>query len=220
MEASLWSARMKHSKICGNEYEHEYWPQGKLVLGIDEAGRGPLAGPLSVAGVIFEPGYENPQIYDSKALSEKKRDELYDVIMNDALWFKVVEVSPAVIDRLNIYQADKQAFAEIALESMAEIVLTDAMPLSIDRVVIDLVKGDQKSISIAAASILAKVTRDRIMEQYDQEYPEYGFARHKGYPTKQHMEAIEKYGITPIHRKSFGPVAAHQESLDLFPEDK
>lgn len=204
-------------KVCPNDFEHEFWPQGLLVLGLDEAGRGPLAGPLSAAGVIFPPGYENPDIYDSKALSEKKRELLYDQIMEDALWFEIVEVSEAEIDRLNIYRADQQAFASIAARSAADVILTDAMPLPAEkRKVIDLVKGDQKSISIAAASILAKVTRDRIMKEYDAIYPQYGFASNKGYPTRQHLDAIEQYGITPIHRRSFAPVAYHQEKLNLF----
>lgn len=204
-------------KVCPNDFEHEFWPQGLLVLGLDEAGRGPLAGPLSAAGVIFPPGYENPDIYDSKALSEKKRELLYDQIMEDALWFEIVEVSQAEIDRLNIYRADQQAFASIAARSAADVILTDAMPLPAEkRKVIDLVKGDQKSISIAAASILAKVTRDRIMKEYDAIYPQYGFASNKGYPTRQHLDAIEQYGITPIHRRSFAPVAYHQEKLNLF----
>lgn len=206
----------KTTKICPNDYEHEYWSQGKHVLGIDEAGRGPLAGPLSVAGVIFPIGYENPEIYDSKALSEKKRDRLYEVIKEDALWFQIIEVSPAEIDHYNILEADRRAMHEIAVNAPAEIVLTDAMKMDLDRPVIDLVKGDQKSISIAAGSILAKVTRDRIMKEYDAVYPQYGFARHKGYPTRQHMEAIEQYGITPIHRRSFRPVRVVQEKLDLF----
>lgn len=207
----------KTAKVCPNDYEHQYWQQNLLVLGLDEAGRGPLAGPLSAAGVIFPPGYENPDIYDSKAISEKKRELLYDRIMEDALWFEIIEVSEAEIDRLNIYRADQKAFAEIAVHSMADIILTDAMPLPQEkRPVYDLVKGDQKSISIAAASILAKVTRDRIMKEYDLMYPQYGFAKNKGYPTRQHLEAIEQYGITPIHRRSFGPAAGHQISLELF----
>ncbi len=206
----------KTKKCCPNDYEHEYWGQGKLVLGIDEAGRGPLAGPLSVAGVIFPQGYENPDIYDSKALSEKKREELYERIQEDALWFQIVEVSEADIDRYNIYRADQMAMQKIAEESAAQVILTDCMPLVFeDRMVISLVKGDQKSISIAAGSILAKVTRDRIMKKYDAMYPVYGFAKNKGYPTKQHLDAIEKYGITPIHRRSFGPVSFKQEQLDL-----
>lgn len=201
-------------KVCPNDHEHQFWAEGKLVLGLDEAGRGPLAGPLSAAGVIFPIGYENPDIYDSKSLSEKKRDMLYEQIMEDALWFEIVAVTEEEIDRLNIYRADQKAFSEIAMHSAADVILTDAMPLpDEEREVFDLVKGDQKSISIAAASILAKVTRDRIMKEYDTLYPEYGFAKNKGYPTKQHMQAIEQYGITPIHRRSFGPVKFHQESL-------
>ena len=206
----------KQKKVCPNDFEHQYWEEGRLVLGIDEAGRGPLAGPLSVAGVVFPEGYENPDIYDSKALSEKKRNELYDRIMDDALWFEIIEVSEAEIDRLNIYRADQAAFTAVAEHAGVDVILTDAMPIEENgRVVVPLVKGDQKSISIAAASILAKVTRDRIMEEYDGIYPEYGFAKHKGYPTKQHMAAIEEHGITPIHRRSFGPVAAQQLKLDL-----
>ncbi|MBQ6356687.1 MAG: ribonuclease HII [Solobacterium sp.] len=206
---------MKKQKICPNDYEHEAWRNNRLVLGIDEAGRGPLAGPLTVAGVVFPIGYENPDIYDSKSLSGKKRDELYDIIMADALYFAVKIVSEADIDRYNIYRADQLAMAEIAADLQADLILTDAMPLNLDTEVIPLVKGDQKSISIAAGSILAKVTRDRLMLAYDRIYPQYGFARNKGYPTKEHLQAIEQYGITPIHRRSFGPVAVHQEQLDL-----
>ena len=208
--------KKREVKVCTNEYEHEAWEKGLLVLGIDEAGRGPLAGPLVAAGVVFPIGYENPEIYDSKSLSEKKRDELFALIKEDALSFEIRIVSPIEIDRYNIYRADQMAFKTIAEELEADIVLTDAMPINLDKEVIPLVKGDTKSISIAAGSILAKVTRDRIMKEYDVIYPEYGFAKHKGYPTKQHLEAIDQYGITPIHRKSYGPVAAKQMSLDLF----
>ncbi|MBR4457281.1 MAG: ribonuclease HII [Solobacterium sp.] len=207
---------MKVKKICANDFEHESWQKDALVLGIDEAGRGPLAGPLVAAGVIFPADYENPEIYDSKAISEKKRELLFDEIMNDALYFSIVIVSPSEIDRYNIYRADQLAFASIAESLPADQVLTDAMPLELEKRVIPLVKGDQKSISIAAGSILAKVTRDRIMKEYDAVWPQYGFAKNKGYPTKQHLEALERYGITEIHRKSFGPVAAQQLKLDLF----
>lgn len=208
---------MKKTKVCPNDYEHQYWKEDKLVLGIDEAGRGPLAGPLSVAGVIFPTGYENPEIYDSKACSEKKRDRLYEVIQEEALWFEIIEVSEADIDHYNILEADRRAMLSIAKEAPCDIVLTDAMKLPIeDKQVIDLIKGDQKSISIAAGSILAKVTRDRIMKKYDAMYPVYGFAKNKGYPTRQHLDAIARYGITPIHRRSFGPVRAVQQKLDLF----
>lgn len=204
-------------KTTPNDFEHDAWSQGKLLLGIDEAGRGPLAGPLTVAGVIFEPGYENPEIYDSKGLSEKKRQKLYETIMEDALWFQIVQVSEADIDRYDIYHADQMAMAALAMEAPEAIVVTDAMPLDLkERTVFHPVKGDQKSVSVAAASILAKVTRDATMMMYDEIYPEYGFAKNKGYPTKMHMEAIEKYGITSIHRRSFAPVRAVQTKLDLF----
>ena len=209
----------KTKKVCPNDYEHEAWAEGKLLLGIDEAGRGPLAGPLTVAGVIFPPDYENPDIYDSKALSESKRQQLYDLIVEDALYFEIINVSPAEIDRYNIYRADQMAFAAIAEDLPGEVILTDAMPIP-GSDAIPLVKGDQKSISIAAGSILAKVTRDRIMKEYDALYPQYGFAKHKGYPTKAHLLAIEQYGITEIHRRSYGPVAAKQMSLDLFGENQ
>lgn len=201
------------NKICENAYEHEYWNLNKYVLGIDEAGRGPLAGPLVVAGVVFEIGYENPAIYDSKSLSEKKREELFDIIQEDALDFEIKIVTEEEIDKYNIYRADQRAMTEIANDLACDFVITDAMPLAIDKEMVSLVKGDQKSISVAAGSILAKVTRDRIMKYYDEIYPVYGFAKNKGYPTKQHLEAIETYGITSIHRKSFGPVAFHQEKL-------
>ncbi len=203
-------------KICGNQYEHMYWPQGQLVLGIDEAGRGPLAGPLSVAGVILVPGYENPEIYDSKAISEKKREQLYQEIIENALYYAIYEVTEEEIDKWNIYRADQRAMEQMAVSLPAEIVLTDAMPLpEVQKNVISIIKGDQNSISIAAGSILAKVTRDHIMYEYDRIYPQYGFAKNKGYPTAQHLKAIEEYGITPIHRRSFGPVACCQQKLDL-----
>ncbi len=202
-------------KVCPNVYEHQYWAENRLVLGIDEAGRGPLAGPLSVAGVIFPPGYENPDIYDSKALSERKREELFRIIQEEALYFEILEISPQEIDARNIYRADQLAMEQIARELPADVVLTDAMPLDCGKTCMDLIRGDQLSISIAAGSILAKVTRDHLMQAYDREYPGYGFARNKGYGTKEHLAAIERLGITPIHRRSFAPVAVHQEKLDL-----
>ena len=207
--------KQKKTKICDNTYEMQYWSENCLITGIDEAGRGPLAGPLSVAGVVFPVGYHNEEIYDSKSLSEKQRNRLYDIIIHDALWYEIMEVDEATIDRYNILEADRNAMRKIALDSPGNVILTDAMKLGIDRPVIDLVKGDQKSISIAAASILAKVTRDRIMEMYDGMYPQYGLGKNKGYPTKAHMEAIDVYGITPIHRRSFGPVKAKQISFDF-----
>ena len=204
---------MKHT--TSNEYEKKYYPF--LIMGIDEAGRGPIAGPLVVAGVIFPVGYNSDMIYDSKKLSEKKREFLYDIIIKDALAYKILIVDEKTIDTLNIYQATKQAMEKIALELNANVVLTDAMPLDISNKQVEaIIKGDQKSVNIAAASILAKVTRDRLMLEYDKLYPQYGFAKHKGYPTKQHLLALEEYGACPIHRHSYGPVAnLDQMKLDI-----
>lgn len=189
-----------------NEYENRAWAKGLTVVGIDEAGRGPLAGPLVVAGVVFPVGYDSGEINDSKQLTEKKREELYDIIIRDALFYQIEIVEPEEIDRINILEADRQAMSRIALAAPTDIVLTDAVDLYIDKDITSLIKGDTLSCSIAAGSILAKVTRDRIMVEYDKQYPEYGFAKHKGYGTKRHMEALRKYGATPIHRKSFRPV--------------
>lgn len=207
----------KKQKICTNEYEHSAWESGRLLIGLDEAGRGPLAGPLSVAGVVFEPGYENPDIYDSKALSEKKREQLYEQIMEDALYFYIEEVTPEEIDRHNILMADRLAMMRIASVLPCDVIVTDCVNIVLgDKEIYMPAKGDQLSVSVAAASILAKVTRDRLMKEYDALYPQYGFAKNKGYPTKAHMDAIERYGITPIHRRSFGPAHAKQISFDLF----
>ena len=196
-----------------NTFEMPFWNVGKVVCGIDEAGRGPLAGPMVVAGVVFPIGYQHPMINDSKQLSEKKRKLLFCEIMRDAIEVIVVVVDEATIDKDNIYQCAKQAMAKIATYSIASAVLTDAMPINVKKDVTSIIKGDTKSISIAAASIIAKVMRDTKMKHFDKMYPEYGFAKHKGYGTKAHLDAIGKYGITPIHRRSFAPVAYHQQSL-------
>lgn len=193
-------------KCCDNEWEKILWQKKELVLGIDEAGCGPLAGPLYVAGVIFPIGYENNEIYDSKALSEKKREKLFLEIKDKALWYKILEISVEVIDQKNIYQATKDAMLEIAESAPCQYVLTDAMPLTSTKSVEAIIKGDQKSFSIAAASILAKVTRDHKMIAIDKLYPGYGLAKNKGYPTKEHRLALAKLGITPYHRKSYAPV--------------
>lgn len=193
-----------------NEFENHYFDlQHKMVMGLDEAGRGPLAGPLVVAGVCFKKGYKNDEINDSKKLSEKKRDVLFDQILKDAVYYEIVIVDTDTIDKLNIYQATKQAMIEIASKNAnVTAILSDAMRFEIEGKVIEsIIKGDQKSISIAAASILAKVTRDKIMYEYDKQYPAYGFAKHKGYPTKQHLAALDAFGVLDIHRKSYGPVA-------------
>lgn len=197
------------------EYEQAPWRLGQLVVGIDEAGRGPLAGPCLVCGVVFPIGYENDAINDSKQLSARKRDQLADVIRHDALAILIERVEADEIDRLNIYEATKQAMIRIALASGCQYVLSDAMKLPLDLVVEAIVKGDQKSVSIAAASIIAKTERDAIMLAYDAVYPEYGFAQHKGYGTKQHIAALAKFGPTPIHRQSFHVHQLEQMTLDL-----
>ncbi len=202
---------------CTNEYENEYWPKNEFVLGIDEAGRGPLAGPLTVAGVILPIGYDNDDIYDSKAISKKKRDDLFNTIMDEAIWFEIIHVSNDDIDKYDIYHADQRVMEDIASRAPSNIVLTDAMPINIEKkIIFNPIKGDQKSINIAAASILAKVSRDRLMEEYDAIYPGYGFKKNKGYPTKEHMQALEELGITPIHRKSFAPVRDVYMKIKLF----
>lgn len=186
------------------------------ILGIDEAGRGPMAGPLVVAGVIFPKGYSHDEINDSKKLTEKKREQLFDQIMQDALWYEIVFVSESTIDHLNIYAATQQAMLKIAEDAKADYVLTDAMKLPYYKGRYEaIIKGDSKSLSIAAGSILAKVSRDRYMKILDEKYPEYKFGKHKGYPTKEHIEALHKYGILDCHRKSYRPVAEMLE-IRLF----
>lgn len=203
-----------------NEYEIKWWNEGKeFIVGMDEAGRGPLAGPLVVAAVCFPKNFQHEEIYDSKKVSEKKREQMFEIIKQEALEYHIKIVSPKEIDELNIYRATQKAMEDLVSEfKCVDGVLTDAMPLPhVTKDVISIVKGDQKSVSIAAASILAKVTRDRMMVEYDQIYPEYGFKDHKGYGTKKHLEAIEKYGVLEIHRESYGPVKKKKmEQLSLF----
>ena len=203
-----------------NEYEIKWWSEGKeYIVGMDEAGRGPLAGPLVVAAVCFPKDFHHDEIYDSKKVSEKKREQMFEIIKQEALEYHIKVVTPKEIDELNIYRATQKAMEDLVSEfKVVDGVLTDAMPLPhVSKDVIAIVKGDQKSVSIAAASILAKVTRDRMMIEYDQMYPEYGFKDHKGYGTKKHLEAIEKYGVLDIHRESYGPVKKKKmEQLTLF----
>lgn len=198
----------------GKTIEHPLeWDHQGLVLGMDEAGRGPMAGPVAIAGVIFPKGYHHELIYDSKKVSEKNREKLYKQIVKDALWYKIIMVDEKTIDEKNIYRACQDAMFQIATEAKCAFVLTDAMPLPcLDKPFEAVVKGDQKSICIAAASILAKVSRDHYMAKLDEMHPEYGFINHKGYPTKQHMKALEEYGVLDCHRKSYGPV---QEQLQV-----
>lgn len=186
--------------------ESEY--SDALICGIDEAGRGPLSGPCVVVALIMPIGYSHPIINDSKQLSEKKRKLCFQDILRDALWISIDIVSPQRIDALNIYQATKASMRFLASLAPCSVIFTDAMPFQVpDKKVFDYVKGDARSINIAAASIVAKVLRDHLMAYYDQLYPHYGFNQHKGYPTKAHLEAIRQYGVLDIHRKSYGPIA-------------
>ncbi|MER0279867.1 ribonuclease HII [Clostridioides difficile] len=190
-----------------NIFENEGYNKGYLYIGgIDEAGRGPLAGPVVASVVVFKKDTKIEGVNDSKKLSEAKRDELFEVIKKEALDYGIGIVNNEEIDKFNILNATYMAMKKAinCLKQAPDYLLVDAATIpGIDIAQNPIVKGDSKSISIAAASILAKVTRDSIMYQYDRVYPEYGFKSHKGYGTKEHYEAIEKHGITPIHRKSF-----------------
>lgn len=191
-------------------YENElYKKEIKYIAGVDEVGRGPLVGPVVTAAVILPQGYFNNLINDSKKLSEKRRNELYDIIMKDALAVSIGIKDNKVIDEVNIYEATKLAMYDAInnLSIKPEYVLIDAMKLQdLDVPSESIIKGDSKSESIAAASIVAKVTRDRMMYELDKQFPEYGFKNHKGYPTKAHLEAIKKYGVLDNYRFTFGPV--------------
>lgn len=190
-------------------YEKKYRKLGKKVIaGLDEAGRGPMAGPLVVAMVILDPKKKIEGLNDSKQLTEKKRELLYKEIYDKALDVQVEVISVSDVDELNVYQASKLGMLNCLEKSNKKIdfVLSDAMPLGDKWNHEAIIKGDAKSASIAAASIIAKVTRDHIMYDLAKEYPEYHFDKHKGYVTKLHKEAISKYGICKYHRKSFAPV--------------
>ena len=187
--------------------ENRYFAQGyTVVCGTDEAGRGPLAGPVVAAAVILPEGLMIEGLNDSKKLSEKKREKLYDVIIKEAVSYAVCEASVEEIDTLNILNASQLAMRRCVekLEPKPQVVLVDGniardFPVTAE----PIIKGDALSPSIAAASILAKVTRDRMLAELDAQYPEYNFKKHKGYPTKEHREAVIKYGPSPVHRKTF-----------------
>lgn len=189
------------------EYENQLLESGnKLIGGIDEAGRGPLAGPVVVAGVIMPLGESDliDGVNDSKKLSAKKRDKLYDEILAKAIDVQVAVVDNKTIDEINILNATKQGMLQ-CIEGFSEVdcVLIDAVKLDTSVRTLSIVHGDALSYSIAAASIVAKVTRDRMMEEFDKSYLQYGFAKHKGYGTAAHITALKQYGPCPIHRRSF-----------------
>ena len=199
------------------EFEQKHWSTGKEhIAGIDEAGRGPLAGPVAAAAVILPQNVDLPEVTDSKKISEKKRERLFDEIYKTALSIGVGVVHEEVIDKENILQATYQAMRHSLgqLSISPEVILVDGNKADIKHYKQEnIIDGDQKSLSIAAASIIAKVTRDRMMRQYDIVFPQYGFAKHKGYGTKQHMEAIISKKASPLHRKSFNPVSQHLPSF-------
>ena len=211
------SYRKKQAKLLAKKeaflerfsYEKQFWQKGELVAGVDEVGRGPLAGPVVTAAVIIDHNFDLLEVNDSKKLSPEKRLQLYPKILSEAVSVGIGVKSAAVIDQINIYEADRQAMAQAvkALDVKPDALLVDAMNVPIDIPQIELIKGDAKSNSIAAASIVAKVFRDKLMDDYYKIYPQYGFPRNAGYGTKEHVEALKKYGPTPIHRKTFAPVS-------------
>lgn len=192
------------------KYEKDLYKNGvKLIAGVDEVGRGPLVGPVVAAAVILPINYHLDGLNDSKKLTEKKRERFYDVLMQEAIAIGIGEASAKEIDEINIYQASKLAMMRALknLKIKPEHVLVDAMPLKeIDIPSTSIIHGDALSLSIAAASVIAKVTRDRMMIELDKKYPEYGFAQHKGYPTKKHLEVLQKYGVLDNYRFTYGPV--------------
>ncbi len=204
------------------KYEKELRKSGvRLIAGVDEVGRGPLVGPVVTACVILPEEFNLDGLTDSKKLTEKKRDFYYDEIMRQAISVGIGIVSNEEIDKINIYEPTKVAM-KMAIDNCSikpEHVLIDAMKLDLDIPSTSIIKGDLLSISISAASVIAKVTRDRMMYELDEKYPMYDFKSNKGYPTKKHMEAIKEYGIIPEHRKSYGPVKEYLERKEQLTLD-
>ncbi len=195
-----WQARLE----AISQMDRGLWDQGVVFAGIDEAGRGPLCGPVAAACVIMPPEPLLLYVDDSKQLTEKRREMLYDQILKTAVYARVAMAEPEEIDRINILEATRRAMAEAAREAPCRLFLVDAVrELDVPGEVRGIVHGDALCYSIAAASILAKVSRDRLMAEYDRQYPQYGFARNKGYGTAEHIRALREYGPCPIHRRSF-----------------
>ena len=190
-------------------YEKELYAQGiSLIAGVDEVGRGPLAGPVVAAAVILPQNCKIKGLNDSKKIPKKKHEEIFQAVKDNALAIGIGIMDNQVIDQVNIYEATKLAMKEAIsqLEPQPEHLLIDAMKLDLPITQTSIIKGDANSLSIAAASIVAKVTRDQMMTTYDQEYPGYDFAQNAGYGTTKHLEGLEKQGVTPIHRRSFEPI--------------
>ncbi len=205
-------------KVDLYQYEKELWKNGiNLIAGMDEVGRGPLIGPVVTACVILPKDFVLEGLTDSKKLSEKKREEFYHYIMEHAISVGIGMMDEKVIDEVNIYEATKLAMYQAVEKSKVkpEHVLIDAMKLDkLEMPSTSIIKGDAKSISIAAASVIAKVTRDRMMIELDKKYPMYGFKSHKGYPTKKHIEAIKEYGLIDGYRKTFKPISEMVKELE------
>lgn len=211
-----WYSRKKKAQALEEkfqlmmQYENKARQAGyKYIAGIDEVGRGPLAGPVVTAAVILPEGIQLQGINDSKQLNEQEKEYWFERIHNEALSVSTSVLSAEVIDRVNIYEATRLSMKD-AVENLSvkpEMLLIDAMQIDSRIPQKKIIKGDAKSVSIAAASIIAKVTRDRLMSQYDEIYPGYGFAQNAGYGTKQHLEGLDKQGPSPIHRRSFKPVS-------------
>lgn len=198
------------------KYERELYAKGlNLIGGVDEVGRGPLIGSVVAACVVLPKDFVLEGLTDSKKLSEKKRNEYYKVIKEKAIAIGIGIVDEKTIDEINIYEATKIAMKEAIKNTSLKLdhVLIDAMPLDIPIPTTSIIKGDSKSISIAAASVIAKVTRDKMMYELDRKYPMYDLAHNKGYGTKKHIEAIQKYGITKYHRLTFKPVSYYKDKL-------
>lgn len=198
------------------QYENELHNKGiNIIGGTDEAGRGPLFGPVVAACVVLPKNFELEGLNDSKKLSEKKRNIFYNYLIENTI-YGIGIISSEEIDKINIYEASRKAMIiairQVQKQINLEYVLSDAMPIDIEIPVMPIIKGDAKSMSIAAASVIAKVTRDKILYDIDKKYPEYDFKSHKGYPTKKHFEAIEKYGLIDGYRKTYGPVQNYIET--------
>ena len=198
------------------KYEHELYEQGyNLIAGCDEAGRGPLCGPVVAAAVILPKDYKLEGLNDSKQLSEKKRDKFFEIIKKDAISYGISIIDAKTIDEVNIYEASRMAMLDAIskLSVKPDFIITDAMPLKKENSM-PIIHGDALSITIAAASVLAKVTRDHMLYEIDKEYPMYDLKNNKGYGTKKHLEALQEYGITKYHRLSFKPVADNSNKIN------
>ena len=205
--------------IDNYKYERELKEKGiNFIAGVDEVGRGPLVGPVVAACVVLPDDFNLDGLTDSKKLSEKKRDYFFEEVKRQALGVGIGIIDEKKIDEVNIYEATKLAMKEAINDCLKncriEHILIDAMPLELDIPTTSIIKGDLKSITISAASVIAKVTRDRMLDELDEKFPMYDFKKNKGYPTKKHLAAIEEFGIIDEHRRSYGPVKKHLEESE------